>query len=89
MRMDAEDRAERITATQLLARRLLDGGELGDVAKQVRTLWDFDQLIYRGGIPARLDEFVAMCWWQASDVFEESGGRDRLIRAAEVAAATP
>jgi hypothetical protein len=42
MRMDAEVRAEQIAVTQQLARRLLDGGEVGDVAKQVTALWNFD-----------------------------------------------
>jgi len=82
-REDRDNNRGAIDAT-LAAARELRGGDLSaeDAAYRVRTLWDFDNVIYRGLEPF-LDEFVLMSWLQGSDAYEQSGGEVRLRSAAD------
>lgn len=70
-----------------LARALLDSElSTAECARQVRRIWDFDDVIYPV-LPPSTEELVFMCWLHGDDEYDANGGDQRLLTAARMLAA--
>lgn len=73
-------------AAASLARRLLDGDlSAADCALRVRSIWEFDYVIFPV-LPPGVEELVVMCWLHGGEEYDVNGGDERLMAAARVLA---